>query len=54
MIVKAMITEMTWTVSGSSPPKRSNRGPSRPAKAGSPIQPRAREDSVMPSWQADR
>jgi hypothetical protein len=29
-------------------------GSSRPAKAGSPTQPRPSEASVMPSWQADR
>jgi hypothetical protein len=54
MTEKANAKEIPWMASGEVTPSSSNKGPSRLANAGSPIQPRPSEASVIPSWQADR
>jgi len=54
MTKKANANEMPWMISGEVTPAKANKGASKLAKAGSPIQPSPSDASVMPSWQADR
>ena len=49
---KPIATE--WTATGLPIPTAAKAGSRRRAKAGSPTQPRPREVSVIPSWQAER
>jgi hypothetical protein len=51
---KAMPREIACAEAAAQPPSDAKDGSSKRAIAGSPIQPRASEASVMPSWFADK